>query len=124
MFISHASEDKIDVVRPLAEALRGHGLDVWYDEFELKIGDSLPPDDRSASGPRGHTIGAWCLPLPRRLIHWLDDGTLCWQAGLNHKILATVMLAESHEGNRDTECGLRIGSVHDLQVDVRFRGVA
>ena len=40
-FISHASEDKGEVVRPLAEALRSKGLSVWYDEFELKIGDSL-----------------------------------------------------------------------------------
>lgn len=41
VFISHASEDKDEVVRPLANALRSEGLDVWYDEFELKIGDSL-----------------------------------------------------------------------------------
>jgi hypothetical protein len=41
VFISHASEDKDDVVRPLAHALRLEGLRVWYDEFELKIGDSL-----------------------------------------------------------------------------------
>ncbi len=41
VFISHASEDKDDIVRPLALALRNAGLSVWYDEFELKIGDSL-----------------------------------------------------------------------------------
>jgi len=41
VFISHASEDKDEVVRPLANALREEGLTVWYDEFELKIGDSL-----------------------------------------------------------------------------------
>ena len=41
VFISHASEDKDSVVRPLALALREAGLDVWFDEFELKIGDSL-----------------------------------------------------------------------------------
>lgn len=41
VFISHASEDKQAVVRPLAAALVHEGLDVWYDEFELKIGDSL-----------------------------------------------------------------------------------
>ncbi|MGL4806751.1 MAG: toll/interleukin-1 receptor domain-containing protein, partial [Bacteroidales bacterium] len=40
-FISHASEDKNDIVRDLAEALRNSGFEVWYDEFELKIGDSL-----------------------------------------------------------------------------------
>ncbi len=41
VFISHASEDKDAVARPLAEALRNNGLSVWYDEFELRIGDSL-----------------------------------------------------------------------------------
>ena len=41
VFISHASEDKDDVVRPLANALLTAGLRVWYDEFELRIGDSL-----------------------------------------------------------------------------------
>ena len=38
VFISHASEDKDEVVRPLASALIDEGLTVWYDEFELKIG--------------------------------------------------------------------------------------
>ncbi len=41
VFISHASEDKEELVRPLAQALQKTGLRVWYDEFELKIGDSL-----------------------------------------------------------------------------------
>lgn len=41
VFISHASEDKDSVVRPLALALKEKGVNVWYDEFELKIGDSL-----------------------------------------------------------------------------------
>jgi hypothetical protein len=41
VFISHASEDKDAVVRPLAAALKGENLRVWYDEFELRIGDSL-----------------------------------------------------------------------------------
>lgn len=41
VFISHASEDKEEVVRPLATALQASGLNVWYDEFELRIGDSL-----------------------------------------------------------------------------------
>jgi len=40
-FISHASEDKDDLVRPLAQLLKDYGFRVWYDEFELEIGDSL-----------------------------------------------------------------------------------
>ncbi|HET6558031.1 MAG TPA: toll/interleukin-1 receptor domain-containing protein, partial [Prolixibacteraceae bacterium] len=40
-FISHASEDKDSLVRPLARMLNKMGFYIWYDEFELKIGDSL-----------------------------------------------------------------------------------
>jgi len=41
VFISHASEDKADVVRPLADCVAARGVAVWYDEFELRLGDSL-----------------------------------------------------------------------------------
>lgn len=41
VFISHASEDKDDLVRPLANALARAGYRVWYDEFELRVGDGL-----------------------------------------------------------------------------------
>lgn len=40
-FISHASEDKDGFVRDLAKALQARGAKVWYDEFSLKVGDSL-----------------------------------------------------------------------------------
>lgn len=40
-FISHASEDKADIARPLADALTVAGLRIWYDDFTLSIGDSL-----------------------------------------------------------------------------------
>jgi len=41
VFISHASEDKDGFVRPLANALIAVGLNVWFDEMTLRIGDSL-----------------------------------------------------------------------------------
>lgn len=41
VFISHASEDKDSIVRSLANELVSLGLKVWYDEFTLRIGDSL-----------------------------------------------------------------------------------
>ena len=40
-FISHASEDKDSIVRPLAKQLSRMGFKIWYDEFELSVGDSL-----------------------------------------------------------------------------------
>lgn len=53
VFISHASEDKDEVVRPLAHSLQNKGLKVWYDEFELGIGDSLRRKiDKGLAGSR------------------------------------------------------------------------
>lgn len=40
-FISHATEDKESFVRPLAELLTKKGHKIWYDEFQLVVGDSL-----------------------------------------------------------------------------------
>ncbi len=41
VFISHAREDKSAVAKPLAEALRRAGLQVWIDAQEITLGDSL-----------------------------------------------------------------------------------
>lgn len=41
LFISHASEDKDVIVRPLATILERMSVMVWYDEFSLQLGDSL-----------------------------------------------------------------------------------
>lgn len=40
-FLSHASEDKSAIARPLYDALVKAGVTVWYDEAVLTIGDSL-----------------------------------------------------------------------------------
>jgi len=41
LFISHASEDKDAIVRPMATILERLSVRVWYDEFSLQLGDSL-----------------------------------------------------------------------------------
>lgn len=40
-FISHASEDKDDVVFPLVQLLQASGLKIWLDKSEILLGDSL-----------------------------------------------------------------------------------
>jgi|GEM_PF-258765 tetratricopeptide (TPR) repeat protein len=40
VFLSHSSADK-PVARRLAESLRVHGIDVWIDEGEIKVGDPI-----------------------------------------------------------------------------------
>ena len=41
VFLSHSSKDK-DAVRAVAERLRSDGLRVWFDEWEMRPGDSVP----------------------------------------------------------------------------------
>lgn len=41
VFLSYHSQDKA-VVRPIAERLRADGVDVWFDEWATRAGDSLP----------------------------------------------------------------------------------
>jgi hypothetical protein len=41
VFISHASEDRSAVAQPLARELQKRGIRVWFDQYELKLGDSL-----------------------------------------------------------------------------------
>ena len=41
VFLCHSSEDK-EVVRDVAERLKRDRLQVWFDEWELKPGDSIP----------------------------------------------------------------------------------
>jgi hypothetical protein len=39
VFLSYARED-IDAARRIADALRSHGVEVWFDENELRGGDA------------------------------------------------------------------------------------
>jgi len=40
LFISYSSKDK-DFVQRLVHDLKAHGIKVWWDEWEMKVGDSL-----------------------------------------------------------------------------------
>jgi hypothetical protein len=52
-FISHAHEDKDTIARPLAQDLISRGYSVWFDEYTLRIGDSLPQEiDRGLASCR------------------------------------------------------------------------
>lgn len=42
VFICHASEDKPEIIKPLAIAFKREGISYWYDETEIEWGDSIP----------------------------------------------------------------------------------
>lgn len=41
VYLAHASEDKETLARPLAHLLMKEGIEVWFDEWEIRAGDSL-----------------------------------------------------------------------------------
>jgi hypothetical protein len=41
VYLAHASEDHTLLAKPLAESLIARGVDVWFDEWEIRAGDSL-----------------------------------------------------------------------------------
>jgi hypothetical protein len=75
IFICHASEDKSLLVRPLAEALREQQIDVWYDEFSIKIGDSLRQAvDRGLAGARFGVVVLSPAFFAKSWTHWELSG--------------------------------------------------
>lgn len=61
IFVSHASEDKGAVVRPLVDALLARGHEVAYDEYTFRVGQSLVEAIDSAI----HSAGAGVIVLSR-----------------------------------------------------------
>jgi hypothetical protein len=41
VYLAHASEDHETLAKPLAESLMAKGIEVWFDEWEIRTGDSL-----------------------------------------------------------------------------------
>lgn len=68
LFVSHASEDKETVARPLAAELRRGGALVWLDEQELLIGDSLT--EKIDEGLSRSTFGVVVLSRAFFDKHW------------------------------------------------------
>ena len=74
-FICHASEDKDDFVRPLAEALIQKGLRIWFDEFTLKVGDRLRQSiDRGLAGSTYGIVIISANFLAKNWPQWELDG--------------------------------------------------
>jgi hypothetical protein len=91
LFISHASEDKDDFVRPLAQSLAGLGLDVWYDEFSLEPGDSLR--ESIDKGLAGAAIGVVCLSPHFFAKRWPKqelDGLFAAESAKDEKLIVPI----------------------------------
>jgi len=69
VFLSHSSQDKDDV-RRLAEDLRDHGVKVWLDEWEIKVGDHII--QKTQKGIADSDFLAIWLTVAAVMSHWVE----------------------------------------------------
>ena len=84
VFLSHSAKDKA-VVRPLAERLRQDGLKVWFDEWVLKPGDSIPA--KIEAGLEHSRVLVLCMSAHAFGSDWaqLEAGTFRFRDPLNQE---------------------------------------
>ncbi len=82
VFLSHSAKDKA-VVRPLAERLRKDGVKVWFDEWVLKPGDSIPA--KIEEGLERSRVLVLCMSANAFGSDWaqLESGTFRFRDPLN-----------------------------------------
>lgn len=91
VFISHASEDKDGFVRGLAEGLRERGVDVWYDEFELKVGDSLRRSiDKGLANSRFGTVVLSSAFFAKNWPQYELDGLVAKENAAGDKVILPI----------------------------------
>lgn len=82
VFLSHSAKDKA-VVRPLAERLRKDGGKVWFDDWVLKPGDSIPA--KIEEGLEQSRVLVLCMSANASGSDWaqLESGTFRFRDPLN-----------------------------------------
>ena len=82
VFLSHSSKDK-KIIRPLAEHLKKDGIKVWFDEWEIKPGDSIPA--KIEEGLERSRVLVLCMSAHAFGSEWaqLESGTFRFRDPLN-----------------------------------------
>ena len=98
VFLAHASEDKDEVARPLAEALKQFGLSVWYDEYSLRLGDSLRQsiDDGLSQAKFGIVVLSPSF-FEKSWPQWELDGLVAREVKAGKKLILPVWHKVDHD---------------------------
>src|SRR5215210_8748020 len=82
VLLSHSAKDKA-VVRDVAERLRKDGVKVWFDEWVLKAGDSIPA--KIEEGLERSRVLVLCMSANAFSSDWtqLESGTFRFRDPLN-----------------------------------------
>ncbi len=91
VFICHASEDKKEIVSPLANLLKSKHIEVWYDEFSLKPGDSLRQSiDKGLLKSRFGIVILSKFFFNKKWTNWELDGLLQKQFTTNNSLIIPI----------------------------------
>ena len=84
VFLSHSAKDK-ETVRALANRLRSDGLRVWFDEWEIKVAESIPT--RIDQGLEQSRVLVLCMSVHGAGSEWsqLESATFRFADPLNHE---------------------------------------
>ncbi|MDQ7815749.1 MAG: toll/interleukin-1 receptor domain-containing protein [Melioribacteraceae bacterium] len=98
LFICHASEDKDKFVRPLALELKNQNIEVWYDEFSLKLGDSIRRAiDKGLSQSRFGVVVLSKSFFAKKWSQYELDGLSEREMAGNDKVILPIWFNISHE---------------------------
>ncbi len=116
VFLSHSAKDKA-VVRGVAERLRKDGVKVWFDEWVLKPGDSIPA--KIEEGLERSRVLVLCMSANAFGSDWaqLESGTFRFRDPLNKE---RRFLARKMEPQLSVECGGRCEVVGGGELPVRL----
>lgn len=84
VFLSHSAKDKA-IVRTVAERLKANGLRVWFDEWEIRPGDSIPA--KIEEGLEHSRVLVLCMSAHAFGSEWaqLEAGTFRFRDPLNQE---------------------------------------
>lgn len=98
LFICHATEDKDEFVRPLAERLKQKRTEVWYDEFSLTPGDSLRRSiDWGLSKSRYGVVVLSANFFAKEWPQWELDGLVQRQLSAGQRVIIPVWYGVTHD---------------------------
>jgi hypothetical protein len=82
IFLSYSSAD-VATVDDIANRLKARGLRVWFDEWQIKLGDSVP--SKIEAGLEGSNVLVLCMPESAFVSDWtrLESYTYRFRDPLN-----------------------------------------
>lgn len=98
VFICHASEDKLSIVEPLANAILEKGFKVWYDKIEIKWGDSIT--DKINEGLKNSKYVVLVLSIAFLNKHWPKkemNAALNLEIGFGNKKILPLIVGNNEE---------------------------